>query len=169
MYQASPPALTSQPLTPPPALEKPIAAFVLSLIGGIFILLWGLVIAGIGAQVQSVSFGVVGGAVLAIGAIESLMGLLILVFGVLLYVSPEHHTVYGVLVLVCSLVSLIGLGGLIIGFILALIGGILGIAHRTTPASPQVVYVQPQRVCVKCGRPVAPDTRFCPACGNPMV
>lgn len=155
------------PYNPPAApLEKPTAAMVLSLIGGIFILLWGALIAYIGAT--AISFGFAGGGVEAIGGLEAVLGLLIIVFGILLYVSPEHHVAYGVLVLVLAIVSLIGLGGLIIGFILALIGGILGIVHKTTGPAPQVVYVQPQRVCPKCGRPQGNDVKFCSFCGNPL-
>ncbi|MGA8091283.1 MAG: DUF6114 domain-containing protein, partial [Thermoplasmata archaeon] len=106
--------------------------------------------------------------VLIIGGVEILSGLIIMIAGILLYVNPQQHTMFGVLVLVFSIVSLVGLGGLLIGFILALIGGILGIAHKPTPPVPTVVYVQPQRICPKCGRAVAPDVRFCASCGNPL-
>lgn len=162
------PAFGSQPLgqsVPPPAppLQKPTAAFVLSLIGGIFILLWGALIAVIGA-----SFGPIGRGVAYLGGIESLLGILVIGFGVLLYVMPQNHVAFGILVLVFSIASLIGLGGLLIGFILGLIGGILGIVHKPTPEFPTVVYVQPQRVCTKCGRAVNPEVKFCPFCGNPL-
>ncbi len=153
-----------QPMPPQAApLEKPTAAFILSLIGGMFILLWGLLIAAVG-----VAFGPFGGGLAAIGGIESVLGLFIIIFGVLLFVMSQQHVVFGILVLVFSIISLIGLGGLIIGFILALIGGILGIAHKPTPSAPTVVYVQPQRVCPKCGRAVSPDVKFCSFCGTPL-
>ena len=169
-----PPSPMGAPAQPYPGqfgqpLEKPTAAMVLSIIGGIFILLWGAFLTWVGVEAQSLSFGVYGGGLTLIGGIEDICGLLIVVFGVLLYVSPEHHVPYGVLVLVLSVVSLVGLGGLIIGFILALIGGILGIVHKPTPAAPQVVFVQPQRICPKCGRPQGNDVRFCSACGNPLA
>lgn len=170
-------------------LRKPTSAFVLSLIGGIFILLWGLVIVAVGVSIQSQTFGLFGGDVVAIGGIEATLGLLCIVFGVLLYVSPQNHVVFGVLVLVFALVSLIGLGGLIIGFILALIGGILGIAHKPEPdvvvVSPYPVYYQPppSAVPVQPGYGAAPPPqpypyaapsvppapqpaeRYCPSCG----
>lgn len=159
----------AQPYSVPVApLEKPTAAMVLSLIGGIFILLWGALIAWVGLTFQAISFGYAGGGVALIGVVEALLGLFVIVFGVLMYVSPEHHLPYGVLVLVCSIVSLIGLGGLFLGFILGLIGGILGIVHKATPSTPTVVYVQPSRICPKCGRAVSPDVKFCASCGNPL-
>jgi len=143
---------------------KPTGAFVLSLIGGIFILLWGLVLVGVGTHLP-----VVGNAITGLGALEAILGLLVMIFGILLYVMPDHHVAFGVLVLVCSIASLIGLGGLLLGFILGLIGGILGITHKPhpAPATQTVVYVQqPQRMCTKCGRAVAMDVKFCPYCGN---
>jgi apolipoprotein N-acyltransferase len=149
---------------PPAPLIKPTAAFILSLIGGIFILLWGLVLFAIGAAIAFIF----GGGILIIGGVEILSGLIVMIAGILLYVHPEQHTMYGVLVLVFSIVSLVGLGGLLLGFILALIGGILGITHKPTPPAPTVVYVQPQRICPKCGRAVAPGVMFCAFCGNPL-
>ena len=178
------PAAYPPPAATPAQLEKPTAAFVLSLIGGVFILLWGVAIAAVGAYYQSVTFGFWGGGLVAIGGLEAVAGLLVIVFGILLYVSPQNHVVYGVLVLVFSLVSLAGLGGAIIGFILGLIGGILGITHKPTPPSPTVVYVQPGQAMspqpqayyqqplqyappgpVSQPSPSPPADRYCPVCG----
>ncbi|MFY9716951.1 MAG: DUF6114 domain-containing protein [Thermoplasmata archaeon] len=157
------------PNVPTAPLEKPTAAFVLSLIGGIFILLWGLVLAALGVAAENETLGLYGGGAIWLGVIEAILGLLVIIFGVLLYVLPEHHVVLGVFVLLCSIFSLIGLGGLLIGFILGLIGGVLGIVHKPTPPPPTVVYVHPQRMCVRCGRAVQPESRFCPNCGNALT
>jgi apolipoprotein N-acyltransferase len=153
---------------PPASLIKPTAAFILSLIGGILILLWGLVLVAVGVAISSSTLGVFGGDVLIIGGVELVCGLIVLIAGIFLYVNPEQHTMFGVLVVVFSIVSLVGLGGLLLGFILALIGGILGITHKPTPPAPTVVYVQPQRVCPKCGRVAGPGVQFCAFCGNPL-
>lgn len=166
-------------------LRKPTAAFILSLIGGIFILLWGLAIVAVGVAAQSASFGLYGGAITSLGGLEAVLGILVLVFGTLLFVMPQHHVVFGVLVLVFSIVSLVGLGGLIIGFILGLIGGALGIAHKPAPdvvvVSPYPTYYQqapplvpppplynpppPQPTYVSAPSPTQPAERYCPACG----
>ncbi len=116
-------------------LKRPTAAFVLSLIGGIIILLWGASIATVGLSVQLVTFGFLGTFITLIGTVEAVLGLLVVVFGVLMFVRPKNHATFGVLVLICSVVSLLGLGGLFIGFILGLVGGILGIVHKPGPAS----------------------------------
>jgi hypothetical protein len=156
-------------MTAPPApLIKPTAAFILSLIGGIFILLWGLVLFAVGVAISNSTLGVFGGDVLIVGGVEIVCGLIVMIAGILLYVNPEQHSMFGVLVLVFSIVSLVGLGGLLLGFILALIGGILGITHKPNPPAPTVVYVQPQRFCSKCGRAAGPGVQFCAFCGNPL-
>jgi hypothetical protein len=80
---------------------------------------------------------------------------------------PGNHTMYGALIVVLAIVSWItAFGGFFIGFLLALIGGILALTYK--PAVP-VVWQQPvQRVCPKCGRVVDPNVKFCPACGNSL-
>lgn len=176
---------------PPPGMgsvpvRKPTAAFVLSLVGGIFILLWGLVIVAAGFAAQS-AYILYSGDVIGLGAVETILGLLVIVFGVLLFMTPEHHVVYGVLILLFAVVSLIGLGGLIIGFLLALIGGILGITFKPEPdvvvVNPYPTYYPPgpagapqppgygqptYPVTYPAGAPAAPTAeRYCPACGAP--
>ncbi len=109
------------------------AGFVLSLLGGLIIVGWGLSLATVGVTVQFISFGFFGALFTILGAVEAVLGLLVIIFGVLMFVRPKDHTTFGVLVLVCSVASLIGFGGLFLGFILGLIGGILGIVHKPTP------------------------------------
>ncbi|MFI5418565.1 MAG: zinc ribbon domain-containing protein [Candidatus Lutacidiplasmatales archaeon] len=31
-----------------------------------------------------------------------------------------------------------------------------------------MIYLQPQRICPRCGRALHPDVRFCPYCGNAL-
>jgi hypothetical protein len=143
---------------------------VLSIIGGVFILLGGLAEIAVGSVVSSLTFGFAGGSLIAFGALGVVLGILILVFGILVNSHPENHVLYGVLIVVFSIVSLTSFaGGFVIGFILALIGGILALVWKPTPAP---VYYAPsppvQRVCPKCGRVVDPSVRFCPHCGNPL-
>lgn len=114
-------------------VQKPTAAFVLSLIGGIFVLIGGLAISALGAFVTFFAFGV--GAVLGVAGI--VFGILIIVFAALLNAHPEQHVTYGVLILVFSIVSWFGaFGGFFIGFLLGLIGGILAIVWKPVQAVP---------------------------------
>ncbi len=117
---------------------------VLSLIGGLLILLGGavwlalaslleslLLISGETFSVDPVVF------VQLIGAIGVVIGIVIMVGGVMMYSKPASSTLWGVIILVLSLVSIISLGGFLLGLILGLIGGVLGIAFKPmAPATP---------------------------------
>lgn len=110
-------------------VQKPTAAFVLSLIGGIIILLIGAAIASVGTIISlPVS---IGSGVLLIGIAGVVNGLIIVIGSVLMYQNPQTHVVWGVVILVLSLVSWITtLGGFFIGFILTLIGAILALVFH---------------------------------------
>ena len=126
--------------------DKPTAAFALSLIGGILI----LVLAGVFALVLGtvgVGFGMMPGMGF-FGALAAILGILALVFGILVIVgavminSGERSRVRtgGILVLIFSIVSLLAGGGFFVGFILGLVGGIVALTWKrpavTSPPSP---------------------------------
>lgn len=178
--------------------NKPTAAFVLSLIGGIIILLWGGVLLAIGAAFPAATFGTVVAGIFTLAAIELITGFLVVGFGVALYASPYHHVGFGIVILVASIASLIAGGGLFLGFVLGLIAGILGIVHKPQltvvmapppgyypPMNPaQSPYGQPLnspgyspyapppppagRFCPSCGAPNSPGATFCGSCGKPL-
>jgi len=125
--------------------EKPTAAFLLSLIGGIFILLGGGVtsmfggfgglMGGFGGMMGSrySGYGMMGG--LGFG----LFGILGLIFGVIVIISalmlnskPQEHSTWGTLIVIFSVLSIFGgmMGGFGVGLILGLIGGILAITWK---------------------------------------
>jgi len=68
--------------------EKPTAAFVLSLIGGIFILLGGLLVAAIGG-IFFLGLGIL------IAGLGLTCGILVLVGAVMLYVNSEKSKTWG--------------------------------------------------------------------------
>ena len=127
--------------------EKPTAAFVLSLIGGIFILLGGAFIAAVAGILSGLfamaGFGDFGLGLTMVGVLGILIGLIIIVGGVMMYMKPQQHVVWGVLVLILALVSIpfSVAGGFVIGFILALIGGILGLVFK--PSMPMAAPYAP--------------------------
>lgn len=125
--------------------EKPTAAFVLSLIAGVLILLGGI----IGAII-----GIIGGAVIGLipgfgwlGGLIAISGFLGLIFGVIVIVgavminsgNPDKVKSGSIIVLVFSILSLFtcGTGGFVIGFILGLVGGILGLTWKPPEKAPQ--------------------------------
>jgi Family of unknown function (DUF6114) len=154
--------------------HKPTAAFILSLIGGIFILLGGLAYVALGAFIGSLGVGGVGGAVALYGGIGALLGILVIVGGVMLWVRPDQHIVWGILIIVFAIISLVFafFGGFVIGFILALIGGILGLVFKPMATMMGGGMMMPGAgtpgvmTCPACGGVVNMQTRTCTMCGR---
>ena len=109
----------------------------LSLLGGIFVILGGLTVlslASLSASYGFIFFGF-GGAGLVYGAIGVLLGSLIVASSVLLRSRPDDHIAWGVVVFVLSILSWFGaFGGFFVGFLLGLIGGILAMVWQ--PRAP---------------------------------
>jgi hypothetical protein len=127
--------------------DYPSTAFVLSLIGGVFILLSGLAFAAlyyvIGATL--LSFGIGAGALLlGLAAAAVVFGLIIIVGAIMMRSHPESAKLWGVIIIVLAIISLFGGGGgFIIGFILALIGGILALVWKAPVAAQPAWSPQP--------------------------
>jgi hypothetical protein len=118
----------------------PSTAFILSLIGGIFILLAGLydaaVYAIVGTTVLAIFPGL-GALLIALAVLALLFGLIIIVGAIMLRSKPESAKTWGIIILLFAIFSWVGSGGFVIGFILALIGGILALTWRPpVPAQP---------------------------------
>jgi hypothetical protein len=170
----------------------PVAAFVLTLIGGILILLDGLYVAAIAAFIGSVVgafFPGLGLLIIALGVIALLFGLIILVGAIQMHSHPQSAKTWGIIVLILALISFVGGGGFYLGAILAIVGGILAIVwHPPMPApsgmgmgTPMAGGTAPQwnapppaaapsgggKVCASCGSPIAAGAQFCPKCGAP--
>ncbi len=102
----------------------PTTAFTLSLTGGIFVLLAGLLVAAVGPAF-TFFIGGIGGFV---GVLGIMWGIITIVSAYNLRSNPQQHMIWGIIILVFSIVSWTGaLGGFFIGFMLALIGGILAL------------------------------------------
>ncbi|HEV2519095.1 MAG TPA: zinc ribbon domain-containing protein [Thermoplasmata archaeon] len=114
---------------------KPTAAFVLSLLAGIFITLVAIFLVSASFVTSPYGAGAIG--FLAIGGLAAFaLGMVIIVLSLLVYVRPEHHLGLGLGILLLSLASIVGTGGGFIGLILGVIGGSLAIAHSPAPVSP---------------------------------
>jgi hypothetical protein len=169
--------------------NKPTAAYVLSLIGGIIGLLISLGFVALGALAYSAvntysgyyystsAFGWGWGLLVGLGAWMLITSILIIVFALKLNANPLEHSKWGALILVFSI---IGLGGLF-----GLIGGILALVYKPIMVGAQPQYPQQQqygpppgytqpppqqatRVCPQCGRVVPDSVRFCPNCGKQL-
>jgi hypothetical protein len=118
--------------------EKPTAAIILSLIGGIFVLV-------VGSLVMMINGANTGG--FNLGLLGVIWGILIMIGAAMLYSRPQQHKTWGIIVIILSFLSwfVLALTGIIgiAGFMLGLIGGSLGIRWKpsvvqpTTPPQPQ--------------------------------
>ena len=121
-------------------------AFVLSLIGGVLIAIGSVVGMGLGLMGRPFfwgmggfmgGYGMMGGYYYGSNAyygmmygLESLglvVGALVIIFALLMRSKPADRKTYGVLILVFSLISLVGMGGFFIGAILGIVGGVLAL------------------------------------------
>ncbi|MGC8730283.1 MAG: DUF6114 domain-containing protein [Candidatus Micrarchaeia archaeon] len=107
--------------------DKPTAAFVLTLIGGVLVLIGGLLIATVGAMIT-----------FFIGGLGGLFGLLGIIVGAIMIIAAiEMNTTdankvrtWSIVALILSIISIGNGGGFFLGFILGLIGSILGLTHK---------------------------------------
>ena len=131
--------------------EKPTAALILSLVGGVFILLGGGMMSMIGSYVGQYGFGMMGGygswggmmgpgfgmmglAFGALGFLGLIFGAIVIISAIMLNSKPEQHSTWGTVIIIFSVLSVFGsaMGGFGIGLVLGLIGGILAITWKPT-------------------------------------
>jgi len=119
----------------PPAPKRATAGFVISLVAALFILAEGIVrifrgeaIAFLGSdELRRRVFS--GLRVEVVGTLAIIFAIVILVGAYLVY-HPGNETVGGIIVLVFAALSIIAGGGWLVGFILGIVGGILGILKK---------------------------------------
>ena len=183
--------------------EYPTAAFILSLLGGIFAIIGGFVLMAIGALFDA--FGNLGGlggissltgglgnltgglggslgnltstpgstsgggfSITNLGEVGVVMGIATIALAVMILRVPQRHQLWGALVLTFSVLSIVGsLGGLLLGFVLGIIGGVLAISWKPGLTAP-VPQVQITRICPNCGTVIQKDAKFCSYCGKPL-
>jgi hypothetical protein len=134
--------------------ERPSVPFAISLIAGVIILLGGITttiwassgMPGWGSMMGSMMGGYQGimggmgfgsGMFFGMSIIGVVSGLLVLVGAMMLYNRPRDASTWGLVVLVFSVLSLLGMGGFFIGTVLGIVGGLLALIWK-----PAVVPVQ---------------------------
>jgi Family of unknown function (DUF6114) len=115
-----------------------------SVAGSVLVIIGGLLMLLVGAFVAYVIGGILSGfhvggtsALTSILFLGPLFGLIVILMGVFALVSPNLNVAWGVIAIVVSILSIFStaIGGIFLGFILALIGGIL-IAVKRAPPPP---------------------------------
>jgi hypothetical protein len=116
--------------------ERPYAAFVLSLVGGVLILVGGLLgLTWLGWPMwgwwgMGMMWGWMPGFLLAFSAVGLVSGAAIVTAAYMLYNKPSQAQTWGTIVLVFAAVSLLSAGGFIIGALLGIVGGLLALTWR---------------------------------------
>jgi hypothetical protein len=116
------------------------AGFAISFVAGILILLGGLLLVAMQSFINSIidfipmpvtipGIGFAQAVFATIGAIGLVFGIIVIVGAFLIYM-PGKEIIGGIIVLIFSILSIVALGGFIIGMILGIIGGILGLLKK---------------------------------------
>jgi hypothetical protein len=121
--------------------EKPTAPFALSLIGGILMVLSGAVLGAFGPFLSSIigpirigrSFIYISGILYALTGLKVILGIIVIIAAVLLYSNPVQKTLWGVIILVLSIISIVLAGPVsFIGSVLGIVGGALALTWKPT-------------------------------------
>ena len=129
--------------------DYPKSAGIISLVGGIIILIGGtLFLAAAIFILPHFNFGnvtvpqglnatdlpaLVSGIVGLMGAFGLICGFIVLISAVMLLAKVGQRRTWGILILVLSILSFVGLGGFVIGAILGIMGGILTLRWKPAP------------------------------------
>lgn len=119
--------------------EKPSTAFMISLVGGILILLgsmamalmvnmgvWWMGISG-GRFMMMGSFSLTSGIMYALIAFGAICGVAILIASFMLNARPRETATWGAVILIFSILSFMGMGGFFLGAVLGIVGGALAL------------------------------------------
>jgi hypothetical protein len=120
-----------------------------SIAGSVLVIFGGLLILAVGAVVVSFlhdftrGFGFSSSFLTGFLYFGPILGLVIIIVGVLALAAPSLNILWGILAIVLGVLSIFStaIGGVFLGFILALIGGILIIVKRAPP--PPVPWMPP--------------------------
>ncbi len=119
-------------------------AFILSLIGGIVIILGSIVAVilaaygspygtfyGMGPGMMSgYWFGYGSAWIWGLSLASLICGILVIVGAIMLNARPQEHITWGIIVLIFSIASFMGMGGYFIGAVLGIAGGAIALSYR---------------------------------------
>jgi len=152
--------------------ERPLTAFILSLLGSMFVIV-GTVLGYV--LYSSSPYASIGELTSILASVSVAFGVLMLTMAVLLYLRPALHVAWGVTILVLASASITsvfsGYGGFglgVVGMVLGIVGGAIAIAWHPGMGIPGMgAHSGAYRVCLTCGRMAPFGYAFCPFCGAP--
>jgi hypothetical protein len=129
--------------------ERPTIAVILSIIGGALMLLGGSIafvmlayhdgnfgmMDGLGGMMGGYrdmmgGFGFPYGIMSGLMLVSLVSGVLVIVGAVMINIHPSQSYTWGIIVLVFSIISFVGMGGFLIGAVLGVVGGVLALTWR---------------------------------------
>ena len=130
--------------------EKPLTPFILSLIGGIFIILGAIAMSMLAfgspnmmtGMMMDMHSGMGMSMMMGLASVATLVGLasgiLVILGSLMLYSRPSESQLWGALIIAFSVASIPGgLGGLLVGLVLGVLGGSLALtwSPKTSPVA----------------------------------
>ncbi|HZY94374.1 MAG TPA: DUF6114 domain-containing protein [Candidatus Bathyarchaeia archaeon] len=128
--------------------QRPVAASVLGLISGVFILLGSLAMSIFTFGAMSLMTGMMNmsglammSQVMSFAPLLAVLGLVsgatVVLSSIMLYQRPNQAELWSAIVLGFSVLSLIGaMGGFMVGLVLGIVGGVLGLTWTPAPRPP---------------------------------
>lgn len=113
-------------------VKKATIGFIISLIGGIIILINGIMFFAMAEFLETLGTSIpifVADIFAGLAAVGVLFAILVIIGAILIYM-PGKETIGGILVIIFSILSIVIGGGFLIGLILGIIGGALGLAKK---------------------------------------
>ncbi len=132
--------------------EKPVAPFILGLLGGILILL-GAFMTSMFAFGTGNMMGMMSGTMAGYSGVMTMMmgysfaftivglasGALVILGSVMLYNRPSESQIWSTLILAFSLLSILGtMGGFMVGLLLGVLGGVFGLVWKPATSSQMI-------------------------------
>ena len=119
------------------------SAFALSLVGGILIIFGSILMGLIFSNIQTWMGGMMGSGMMGGGmmgtmtagwffGIPLIAGISVILGAVMMNTRPQETTLWGIIVLVFSVIGFTGMGLSIVGAIIGIIGGAMAISKRTS-------------------------------------
>ena len=114
------------------------SAFALSLVGGILIIFGGILMGLLFSHFQTWMNGMMGGGMMGgmmggwFFGIPLIAGILVILGAVMMNIRPQETTLWGIVVLVFSVIGFTGMGLSIVGAIIGIIGGAMAISKGTS-------------------------------------
>jgi hypothetical protein len=127
-----------------------ILAFVISLVGALIVLIFSLVNlvwfgsnapnwGGFGDYMSNMmsgyhnfmgSYSTSTGFFTAISVVSFVCGVIVLMSALVLRIHPQEHFLWGIVIVVFSAISFVGMGGYFVGAIFGIVGGVLALTYK---------------------------------------